>query len=281
MFELPEIIHLAEQLRETVVGRRIVHVELAAPRPKFLFLSPDMPAFQRALVERRIADVTARGRWIFCGLDDGRTLLFGEFGGRLLFHRQEEPTPEKRHWIAEFDDGARLSLAIQMWGFLGVLTDEEIGRHPYAGTLASTPLDVDFTEAAFFERLDRHAAGENKPIKAFLTHSPNVAGVGNGYLQDILFRSGLSPRRRISSLSRDERRALHAALRQTLTNAAKLGGRDTERDLFDRPGGYVPLLDGRAVGRPCPTCGTSIVKIQYLGGSCYLCPTCQTEARRL
>ncbi|MDD5219206.1 MAG: hypothetical protein PHV11_01390 [Candidatus Bipolaricaulis sp.] len=281
MFELPEIIHLAEQLRETVVGRRIVHVELAAPRPKFLFLSPDMPAFQKALVERRIADVTPRGRWIFCGLDDGRTLLFGEFGGRLLFHRQEEPTPAKRHWIAEFDDGARLSLAIQMWGFLGVLTDEEIGRHPYAGTLTPTPLDVDFTEAAFFERLDRHAAGENKPIKAFLTHSPNVAGVGNGYLQDILFRSGLSPRRRISSLSRDERRALHAALRQTLTNAAKLGGRDTERDLFDRPGGYVPLLDGRAVGRPCPTCGTSIVKIQYLGGSCYLCPTCQTEARRL
>jgi formamidopyrimidine-DNA glycosylase len=276
MFELPEIIHLAEQLRGTIVGRRVVRVEVATPCPKFLFLSPDRPAFQSALVERCIEDVTPRGRWIFCGLDDGRTLLFGEFGGRLLFHPTGSPVPAKRHWIAEFDDGARLSLAIQMWGFLGVLRQEEIASHPYAGTLAFTPLDVEFTEAAFFERLDRHAAGENKPIKAFLTHSPNVAGVGNGYLQDILFRAGLSPKRKISSLSRDERHALHAALRQTLAEAVKLGGRDIERDLFDRPGRYVPLLDGRAVGRPCPTCGTPIAKIQYLGGSCYLCPKCQT-----
>jgi len=276
MFELPEIIHLAEQLQEAIVGRRVVRVEVATPCPKFLFLSPDMPAFQSALVERCIEDVTPRGRWIFCGLDDGRMLLFGEFGGRLLFHPTGSPVPAKRHWIAEFDDGARLSLAIQMWGFLGVLGQEEIASHPYAGTLAFAPLDAEFTEAAFFERLQQQAAGENKPVKAFLTHSPNVAGVGNGYLQDILFRSGLSPRRKISSLSRDERHALYAALRQTLANAAKLGGRDTERDLFDRPGRYVPLLDGRAVGRPCPTCGTPIAKIQYLGGSCYLCPRCQT-----
>jgi formamidopyrimidine-DNA glycosylase len=276
MFELPEIIHLAEQLRGTIVGRRVVRVEVATPCPKFLFLSPDMPAFQGALVERRIEDVTPRGRWIFCGLDDGRTLLFGEFGGRLLFHPAGSPVPAKRHWVAEFDDGAKLTLAIQMWGFLGVLTEAEIAQHPYAGTLAFTPLDASFTEAAFLERLDRHAAGENKPIKAFLTHSPNVAGIGNGYLQDILFRARLNPKRKVSSLSPDERSALYDALRQTLREAVDLGGRDSERDLFDRPGGYTPLLDGRAAGRPCPTCGTPIAKIQYLGGSCYVCPRCQT-----
>jgi formamidopyrimidine-DNA glycosylase len=276
MFELPEIIHLAEQLRGTIVGRRVVRVEVATPCPKFLFLSPDMPAFQGALVERRIEDVTPRGRWIFCALDDGQTLLFGEFGGRLLFHPAGSPVPAKRHWVAEFDDGAKLTLAIQMWGFLGVLTEAEIAQHPYAGTLAFTPLDASFTEAAFLERLDRHAAGENKPIKAFLTHSPNVAGIGNGYLQDILFRARLNPKRKVSSLSPDERSALYDALRQTLREAVDLGGRDSERDLFDRPGGYTPLLDGRAAGRPCPTCGTPIAKIQYLGGSCYVCPRCQT-----
>jgi formamidopyrimidine-DNA glycosylase len=61
MFELPEIIHLAEQLQETIVGRRVVRVEVATPCPKFLFLSPDRPAFQSALVERCIEDVTPRG----------------------------------------------------------------------------------------------------------------------------------------------------------------------------------------------------------------------------
>ncbi|MGD9676453.1 MAG: DNA-formamidopyrimidine glycosylase family protein [Candidatus Bipolaricaulia bacterium] len=276
MFELPEIVRLSEQLRETIVGRRVARVEMAVPRPKFLFLSPDMPAFGSALVERCVEDVAPRGRWIFCRLNDGRTLLFGEFGGRLLFHPASSPVPAKRHWIAEFDDGTKLSLAIQMWGFLGVLGPEEIASHPYAGTLAFTPLDVRFTEDAFFERLDRHAMGENKPIKAFLTHSPNVAGIGNGYLQDILFRARLSPRRKVSTLSDADRRALFVSLRGTLREATELGGRDTERDLFDRPGRYVPRLDGRAVGRPCPTCGTLIVKTQYLGGSCYLCPRCQT-----
>ncbi len=275
MFELPEIINLARQLEETVVGKRIVRVEVPTDRPKFLFLSPDTPAFERVLVGRRIEEAVSRGRWIFCRLDDERTLLFGEFGGRLLFHAAETSIPAKRHWIAEFDDGSHLSLAIQMWGFLGALTEAEIARHPYAGTLAFTPLDASFTEAAFFERLDRHAAGENKPIKAFLTHSPNVAGIGNGYLQDVLFRARLSPKRKASNLSLDERRALYDALRKTLREAADLGGRDTERDLFDRPGGYTALLDGRAAGRPCPTCGASVVKIQYLGGSCYVCPRCQ------
>ncbi len=276
MFELPEIINLVRQLEKTVVGERIARVEVPANRPKFLFLSPDSPVFERALVGRRIEQANSRGRWIFCGLDDGRTLLFGEFGGRLLFHPLGTPIPAKRHWIVEFADGAHLSLAIQMWGFLGVLTEAEIAQHPYAGTLAFTPLDTSFTEAAFLERLDRHAAGENKPIKAFLTHSPNVAGIGNGYLQDILFRARLSPKRKVSSLSPYERSALYDALRQTLREALDLGGRDTERGLFGEPGRYVPLLDGRAVGRPCPTCGAPIAKIRYLGGSCYLCPKCQT-----
>lgn len=276
MLELPEVLCMARQLDETLVGRTVTSVDVPAGRPKFLFLSPDMPAFETTLVGRRVQEVTSRGRWIFCSLDDERTLLFGEFGGRLLFHRPGESLPLKRHWIAEFDDGSRLSLAIQMWGFLGVLTQAEIARHPYAGTLGFTPLDPQFTETAFFERLDRHAAAEDRPIKAFLTHSPNVAGIGNGYLQDILFRAHLSPKRKVSTLSGDERHALYVSLRHTLKQAAGLAGRDTERDLFDRPGRYVPLLDSRAAGQPCPDCGTTIAKIQYLGGSCYICPRCQT-----
>ncbi|MCX6092602.1 MAG: endonuclease VIII [Candidatus Bipolaricaulota bacterium] len=275
MFELPEILHLARQLDETIVGKTIAQVDVPASRPKLLFLSPDMPELAAELVGHRVRKAVPRGRWIFCALEDERTLLFGEFGGRLLFHEPGELVPPKRHWIATFDDGSSLSLAIQMWGFLGVLTPTEIARHPYAGTLAFTPLDTEFTEAAFSDRLDRHAATEDKPIKAFLTHSPNVAGIGNGYLQDILHRARLSPKCKVSRLSVEDRRALYTALRQTLTEAARLGGRDTERDLFDQPGRYTPRLDGRAVGRPCTQCGTLIARIQYLGGSCYVCPHCQ------
>ena len=58
-------------------------------------------------------------------------------------------------------------------------------------------------------------------------------------------------------------------------DAVRGGGRDTEFDLYGRPGSYVPRLDRRQAGRPCPVCGTPIEKIQYLGGSCYVCPVCQ------
>jgi len=73
-----------------------------------------------------------------------------------------------------------------------------------------------------------------------------------------------------------EKRALCEAIRGTLRQAVELGGRDTERDLYDRPGRYRRILDARSVGQPCPECGTWIEKIQYLGGASYVCPRCQT-----
>jgi len=73
-----------------------------------------------------------------------------------------------------------------------------------------------------------------------------------------------------------ERQCRYYAIRKTLTKAIERGGRDTERDLYGEAGGYAPILDRRANGRSCPECGTTIEKIQYLGGSCYLCAQCQT-----
>lgn len=67
----------------------------------------------------------------------------------------------------------------------------------------------------------------------------------------------------------------NGAIRDTLEEAIDLGGRDTEHTLFGEPGGYVPILDKRSRGTPCTNCSTPIEKIQYLGGSCYICPNCQ------
>lgn len=106
---------------------------------------------------------------------------------------------------------------------------------------------------------------------------PGVLGVGNGHLQDILFIAGVHPRRRVAGLRAGEKRALHTAVRRVLRKAVDLGGRDTERDLYDRAGAYGRILHSKAVGRPCTECGTPIEKIQYLGGAPYFCPNCQPE----
>jgi formamidopyrimidine-DNA glycosylase len=99
--------------------------------------------------------------------------------------------------------------------------------------------------------------------------------VGNGYLQDILFRARMHPRRRALETSLEERRALYQATVQTLRAAVEGGGRESELDLFGRPGGYVKILDSASAGQPCPNCGTPIEKISFMGGASYLCPTCQ------
>jgi formamidopyrimidine-DNA glycosylase len=104
---------------------------------------------------------------------------------------------------------------------------------------------------------------------------PGFAGLGNGCLQDILFNARIHPRRRVASLQPDEERALYDAMRDTLQRMVDGGGRDIERDLYGKPGGYLCQLNGRSNGTPCRRCGTHIEKIQYLGGASYFCPQCQ------
>ena len=114
-------------------------------------------------------------------------------------------------------------------------------------------------------------------MKTFFTNGKSVAGIGNGYLQDILFRAKISPKRKIADITADEKKALHKAAKETIEKGIKQNGRTSERDIFDNPGSYTPVMDRYAVGKPCPDCGTVIQKISYLGGSCYICPSCQKE----
>ena len=275
MIELPEVVTIARQIRNEFVGKRIEAVSIAEERPKFMFLNEDLGAYQDRLVGRTIVDVSGNGKWIFAALDSGKILLIGEMFGRIRYVPSEEALPKKAHGVVAFEDGARLVVTIQAWGGFQVLTPEELAIHPYAGNLGISPIDEEFTSERFDEVLDGSTDWSRKPIKAFLVHEGNVCGIGNGYLQDVLFRAKLSPKRKVPDVSPDERKRLHVAIVATMAEAIERNGRDTEVDLYGAPGGYTPILDRRAKGKPCPDCGTPIEKISYLGGSCYVCPGCQ------
>jgi len=118
-------------------------------------------------------------------------------------------------------------------------------------------------------------SGDPRSIKYFMISKPGILGVGNGYLQDMLFKAKIHPRRRVVQITEAEKQALYQSIRDTLQKASELGGRDTERDLYDHPGGYVRIMDNRNAGKPCPECGMPIEKASYLGGAVYFCPKCQ------
>ena len=141
---------------------------------------------------------------------------------------------------------------------------------------ARTPLKSGRTIKYFASLFDTLKSPEARSVKQFLITEPGVWGISNGYLQDILFRAGIHPTRKVAAIAPKERRILYNAIRKTMKEAIARGGRDTERDLHESPGKYAPILDRRAKANPCPQCGTRIEKIQYLGGACYFCPRCQT-----
>ncbi len=176
--------------------------------------------------------------------------------------------------LLEFADGAFLTLTVQGWGSVLLLDRAEVAAHPWCGEGQVSPVSEAFTWEYFqglFDRLESEAHS----VKYFAISKPGISGVGNGYLQDILYRAKLHPRRRAVSLSKRERRALYNATKKTLRQAVRLGGRDSERDLHDRRGRYQRLLDSTKVGQPCGECGAGIEKISFLGGACYFCPECQ------
>ncbi len=275
MFELPEVVTVARQMKAAYLGRRIINVSIADDRPKYMFLNEDLGAYEARLVDRRIVDVVGNGKWIFATLDSGDLLLLGEMFGGIRHVEPGEELPTKAHGVVSFEDDGRLVVTIQAWGGFLALTPEEQAAHPYAGTQGVSPISDAFTPERFDEILDGSGDWSRKPIKAFLVHEGNVSGIGNGMLQDILFRAKLSPKRKVPDLSSAERKTLHGAIGSTMNEAIEKNGRDTEKDLYGKPGGYVTILDRRAKDRPCPECGTPIEKISYLGGSCYICPSCQ------
>ena len=119
------------------------------------------------------------------------------------------------------------------------------------------------------EGLDRISA------KAFLATKQRIPGLGNGVLQDILFHAGIHPKRKIKTLSEKELDGLFRSVKNTLAEMMRLGGRDTEKDLFGSAGGYRTLLSKNTVGKPCPVCSADIQKAAYLGCAVYWCPICQ------
>jgi len=163
-----------------------------------------------------------------------------------------------------------------MWGFVSLLDESQFSELPPGVPPLAPAVPVE----RFETMLGPYPARRSKGIKGFLVatshHTPDcINGLGNAIVQDILFNAGLSPKRKTQDITPYDRRRLYDAIQETVRQAADLGGRYDEVDLFGRQGRYVRLMDSKAAGKPCPNCGRPIEKISYLGGACYLCPACQ------
>ena len=283
MFELPEFVTLARQINETVAGKVIRSGALGNSPHKFVWYNRTHDEFAGLTQGKTVGHATAKGKWMFVPLEPapdpdrgpGYILLFGECGGKLLYHAAGEKLPEKYHLWLTFEDGSALTAMTQMWGAMELYEAGQEQERQYVKGMRVTPVEPEFTFDYFTALIDSLLAGEKRSVKGLLTQDQLIPGLGNAIAQDIQFRAGLHPRHPIAELSQAQRRSLYDAILVTVQDAIAKGGRNDETDLYNRPGGYVRLMDSRAAGRPCPACGATIEKIQYLGGACYFCPRCQ------
>jgi len=276
MIEMPEAFTLSRQMNETLIGKTFEHFERGELRHKFLWLNKPPDETSAILSGQSVTGASSYGRSLYLYVGSEHMLWFGEFGGRLLHHPAAGPLPKKYHLRWDFTDGTALSFTLQMWGFVRLLERPEFDSRPIA-EMGIPPLSPEFTFERFDHLLEEYPDKTKKGIKGFLVTSQHINGIGNSYCQDILFRSHQHPARKIPGIDKDERHGLYDAIQNTMEQAIDQGGREDERDLFDHPGGYHRLMSNQTIEIPCPECGTTIQKIAYLGGACYLCPHCQEK----
>jgi formamidopyrimidine-DNA glycosylase len=274
MIEMPEAATIARQMNETLTGKTFQHFSRGPLTHKFLWLNKPAEEYDAFVAGKPVTGAKSYGRSIFLYIGDTHLNLFAELGGRIIHHKQGAALPVKYHLRWDFTDGSSLTYTLQMWGFVGLLDKSELSAPPFTD-VGIPPLSEEFTFERFNQLLEEYPEKKSKGIKGFMVTSKYVFGIGNGYLQDILYRAKIHPARKIPTLGQEERSQLYHAIQDTMAEAIRLDGREDEHDLFDAPGGYRRVMCNQTMGNPCPTCGTTIQKLAYLGGACYLCPTCQ------
>lgn len=274
MPELPEVETVARGLDQRIAGDTIESVWLGSkPEP----LKSPAAEIEAALQSRTISRVRRVGKHIVFDLEAtakhkrhsstiaSQWIVHLGMTGSLRVSAPEQEIEKHTHAILKLSSGRELRfIDPRRFGRLSVIEKFEAP--------GLEPLQISFEDFAALFR------GRKTPIKSALLNQKLLSGVGNIYADEALFRAGIRPRRRAASLSRDELKRLHAALKKVLNEAIRLGGSSIS-DYVDADGeeGFFQLkhrVYGRE-GKPCLVCKTPIKRIVIAGRSSHYCPHCQ------
>lgn len=274
MIEIPEALVLAKQVNETVAEKEIVRVIAEHSPHKFAWYHKDPQQYEDILIGRKIQHATAVGGLLELQVGDAK-LVFSD-GVNLRYYPAESKMPAKHQLFIEFEDGSALVASVQMYGGLSCYPqgEEETSSYYMVAKEKPSPLSKEFDEA-YFEGISSAKEVQKLSVKAFLATEQRIPGLGNGVLQDILWRAKLHPKRKMNTLSEEEKAFLYHTIKEVLLEMTEAGGRDTDKNLFGIAGGYETAMSRNHVGEHCHVCGQPIIKDAYLGGSVYYCENCQ------
>lgn len=286
MPELPEVETVRRGLEPVMTGHRIVRADIRRPDLRWPF-PPNMAA---RLTGQTVLRLRRRSKYILCDLSSGETLIIHlGMSGRLLIHRGQDrqmpgdfhhdlPTPEKHdHVVLDMDNGARITFNdARRFGAMDLCATDKVEAHKMLADLGPEPLGNAFDGAYLTASLKTR----NTPIKSALLDQKLVAGLGNIYVCEALWRAHIAPTKKARDISAKKAAELVPVIRDVLTQAIEAGGsslkdyRQTDGEL-----GYFQhsfAAYGRE-GQPCKTadCTGTIQRITQSGRSTFYCPKCQ------
>ena len=288
MPELPEVETVRRGLEPAMVGARIDKVEVRRADIRF----PFPPRFRERLTGRRIEALTRRAKYLLLRLDGAETLIvhLGMSGSFRVedatpgaFHHPRSKDPKHDHVVIHLDNGKVVTYNDpRRFGFMDLARDDALDRHPRLAELGDEPLAADFDAA----RLAALFKASRAPLKSALLDQKRIAGLGNIYVCEGLFRAKLSPFRPAGDLANASGgptkagRALTKAIRSVLEEAIEAGGsslrdhRQTDGEL-----GYFQhnfdVYDREGLACRRPGCGGTIARYAQSARSTFYCPVCQ------
>lgn len=266
MPELPEMVVIADQMATILINKQVKDISIYQPK----CLNRPEGDYYHNLLRRTITGILPLGKWIQINLS-GRARLHISLGmgGELCYLEENEAPPPKTRIHVTFVDNTGIFMTLWWFGYFHLVLEGE--THTLIETLGPDPLELSETE---FKNL---FSGRRGAIKSFLLNQKNIRGIGNFYIQEILFKARLHPLRSIQSLSAADVKRLHKAIQTVFKQSIQLGSSSYELDFFRQKGKYGlnKISIAYRDGAPCPRCDTTSQKIKTGSTSQYICPQCQ------
>ena len=269
MPELPEVTVISNDVASLAAGRKVSRA--AVFRPEVTNVEPEV--FTRMLVGRTLRGTGRRGKVTLLDFGEVIGVVHLVISGRVL-RLPAWRDPDRIHTaVLEFEGEVVLAFTRLWLGYFDLYEPGEVDKHPLISRLGPDPFSEEFTPEYLALVFERRAS-----VKGLLLDQSVVAGLGNIYVDEVLFAAGVHPARKADTLRPEEIQSIHAATRDILRRAIELRGTtfDSYHDAFGETGEYQHELKvfSRA-GEPCPVCGAEIVKSRVAGRGTHVCPACQ------
>lgn len=271
MPELPEVETVRRGLERLVVGRKIVAVDVRVPK----IIKTDLLAFETEILGQTFQSIGRRGKYLLLTLDKQVIVSHLRMEGKYLLFPHQVPKNKHFHILFQLDDGATLVYQdVRKFGTMELLQPNQLETYFQKKKLGPEPTNATFDLADFARKLQV----SKKLIKSYLLDQTLVVGLGNIYVDEVLWAAEIHPERISTSLSDSEISLLHDAIIRVLQLGITNGGTTirTYHNAFGEDGRMQQFLQvyGKT-GEPCPRCATPIEKIKVGGRGTHFCPRCQ------